>query len=377
MPERTFFLFGPRSTGKTTWLRANLGSAAWFDLLDQGLFMELLRDPGLLYRRVAALPQGSWAVIDEVQKLPQLLDEVHRVLSGTGGQVRFALTGSSARKLKRGGANLLAGRAINKKFFPLVGAELNYEFDVDELLTFGNLPPVRVEPDASVSILEAYAANYLKEEIQQEAIVREIGSFTRFLDIAAIMNGQVLNVSNVAREAGVHRATVERYFEVLADTLISVRIPAWQPRAKVKEVAAPKFFFFDCGVVRALSRRVRLPLSDAERGPLLETLILNELRGYMNQEDTGGELHYWRTPTGSEIDFVWSLGDVSVGIEVKAATRWRPQDGRALKEIIGAGKISRGFGVYRGTSEQKDGAVWVFPVKEFMKRLQAGEIISA
>lgn len=270
---------------------------------------------------------------------------------------------------------MLAGRAINRQFFPLVGAELEYDFDLDDALSTGMLPNVRSEPRHAVDILEAYAQNYIREEVQQEALVKDIGSFARFLDVAALMNGQTLNISNIARDAAVARNTAERYFEILEDTLISVRIPAWKPRARVKEAGSPKFYLFDPGVARTLARQVRLPLTDGERGGLLETLVLNELRAYMNQANTGGMISYWGTPSQSEVDFVWTLGYQAVAIEVKAATRWRSADERHLKSLLDSGHITKAFGVYRGDQELRQGYVWVLPVKSFMQRLQLGEVI--
>ena len=244
-------------------------------LLDREL-LRLMRDPGRFTQEVEALPARSWVVVDEVQKLPAILNEVQDLLVRRGARYRFALTGSSARKLKRGEANLLAGRAVNRRFFPLTAAELGDVFAIEDALRFGTLPAVaseRAETD-KVDILEAYAENYLTQEIRQEALVKSLESFTRFLDVAAQMNGQVTSVAGIARDAGVARPTVQRYFEILVDTLVGTWLPAWRPRAKVKEVAHPKFYFFDPGVVRALAGRLREPVGAEERGHLLETYVL-------------------------------------------------------------------------------------------------------
>jgi predicted AAA+ superfamily ATPase len=375
LPDHSFFLFGPRGTGKTTWLRAQLPGARWFDLVRTEEFLRLLRNPSLFRQAVEALP-GSWVVVDEVQKLPALLDEVHALIAEHGNRYRFALSGSSARKLRRMEANLLAGRVINRTFFPLTGAELDYRFDVDDLLAFGTLPKVRAEPVHAVDILEAYVTNYIQEEIQQEALVKNLQSFSRFLEVAALMNGQVVNVAGIARDAGVPRPTVQRYFETLVGTLIGVWLPAWRPRRKVKEVAHPKFFFFDTGVVRALLAKLRDPLESAERGQLLETLVLHELRAWASIGNTGGTLSYWRTPTGSEADFIWSRGLLSVGIEVKAAKEWRSGYGRVLIELLDEKVVHKAFGVYLGREVLKQGKLEILPLVEFMKRLSAGRILS-
>ena len=279
-PDRSFFLFGPRGTGKTTWLHTHLEGATWFDLLVSRDLLDLMRDPGLFARRVEALPEGSWIVVDEVQRMPSLLNEVHAIMNRRPTGYRFALTGSSARKLKRGGTNLLAGRAINRSFFPLTGTEMTFDFELDDLLRFGCLPAVRTEhtPASRTDFMDAYVANYVEQEIQQEAAVQSLEAFTRFLQVAGIMNAEVVNMSGIARDAGVARQTVQGYFGVLENTLIGTRLPAWQPRAKVKEARLPKFYFFDPGVVRGVSGRLREPLSDEERGKLLETLVLHELR---------------------------------------------------------------------------------------------------
>jgi len=369
LPGRSFFLFGPRGTGKSTWLRQVLPSARWYDLLHSDVYLRLLADPSTFRREVEALPSGTWVVVDEVQRVPALLNEVHSLIARHGKRWRFALCGSSARKLKRIDANLLAGRVVNRRFFPLSWAELGAPLPVDEVLRFGLLPAVRQDPDDAVDILEAYAANYLREEIQQEALTRDLASFARFLGVAALLNGQVVNVANVARESAVARPTVQRYFDVLVDTLIGTWLPAWQPRLKVRERAHPKFYLFDCGVVRAAAGRLREPLHDSERGAALETWLLHEVRAHLEHTGTGGSLAYYRTPAGVEVDFVWTAPGRSVGIEVKAARRWRREDGDALRELHGRGVIHKAVAVYGGDYAQQDGAIAVLPVGDFLQRL--------
>ena len=377
LPEHSFFLFGPRGTGKTTWLRHVLPDALWFDLLRTQTFLALTRQPESFRQQVEAQRRNSWVVVDEVQRLPTLLNEVHALIAERGRAYQFALSGSSARKLKRMDVNLLAGRVINRQFFPLTAAELNYDVDPDRILRFGLLPQIHAEPDFALDSLEAYAANYIREEIQQEAIVRHLDSFSRFVEVAALMNGQVANVAGLARDAVVARPTVQGYFTVLVDTLIGTWLPAWRKRAKVKEVASPKFYLFDPGVVRALGGRLREPLDAAERGFLLETWILHELRAAMASQDTGGQLHYWRTPSGSEVDFVWTRGAHAVGVEVKAATTWRREYGASLKALIVQGTLQAGYGTYLGTAELKDGPLRIFPLRRFLKELASGQVLVA
>lgn len=375
LPRHSFFLFGPRGTGKTTWLRHLLPEALWFDLLRTQTFLNLTRQPESFRQQVEAQPRGNWVVIDEVQRLPALLNEVHALIAERGRAYHFALSGSSARKLKRMDVNLLAGRVINRQFFPLTAAELHFDFDIDRVFRFGLLPQIHTEPEFALDALEAYVGNYIREEIQQEAIVRSLDSFSRFLEVAAVMNGQVANVSGLARDAAVARPTVQGYFAALVDTLVGIWLPAWRKRAKVKEVASPKFYLFDPGVVRALAGRLREPLEASERGFLLETWILHELRAAMAAQEIGGQLHYWRTPSGSEVDFIWTRGPHAVGMEVKAGTLWRNEYGSSLKALVSEGRLNAGYGIYLGASELKDGHIRVFPLKPFLKELTSGNIL--
>jgi len=375
LPERSFFLFGPRGTGKTTWLRQVLPDALWFDLLRTQTFLALSHQPELFRQQVEVLPRGSWVVVDEIQRAPALLNEIHALIAEHGRIYRFALSGSSARKIKRIDANLLAGRAINRQFFPLTAAELNHRFDVDRVLRFGLLPQIQSDPDYAEDSMEAYVTNYLREEIQQEALVKRLDSFARFLQVAALMNGQIVNVAGIARDAAVARPTVQGYFETLIDTLIGYWLPAWQRHAKVKEVASPKFYLFDPGVARALAGRLREPLEGLERGFLLETWVLHELRAAIAFQNLGGDLRYWRTPAGSEVDFIWTRAKRAVGIEVKAAATWRSNYGGPLKSLVADGIVESGFGIYTGRMELKDGPLRVLPLEKFLKELVAGNIL--
>jgi len=375
VPEHSFFLFGPRSTGKTTWLRQKLGDALWFNLVSDREYVPLLQDSGLFRQSVEACGPGAWVVIDEVQRLPALLREVHDLISIHGDSYRFAMSGSSARKLRRMDVDLLAGRVIERRMFPLTSMELHFPSDHTRLLSVGMLPVIHQKPDLAVDLLEAYAGTYLREEIQQEALVKDLGSFGRFLRIAAVMNGQAVNAAGIARDAGVARTTVQRYFDTLVDTLVGIWVPAWQPRAKVREAAHAKFYFFDCGVVRTLANRVRDPLHDLEKGPLLETLVLHELRSAMMYLGTGGEVCYWRTPAGVEIDFIWSRGDAAVAIEVKSATRWHREFSAVLQRALLERMVSRAFGVYLGSRALRIGPVQVLPVRDFLNGLWAGSVL--
>lgn len=376
LPERSFFLFGPRATGKSTWLRQVLPDALWFDLLRTQTTLELARQPELLRQSALARPRGSWVVIDEVQRMPQLLNEVHAILAEHPRLLRFALSGSSARKLKRLDANLLAGRASQRRFYPLTAAELGSDLDVEHALRFGLLPQVHMESKHALEILEAYVTGYVGEEVQQESLVRNLDSFARFLEVATLQNAQIANVASLSRDAAVARPTVQGYFEVLIDTLIGFWLPAWKSRARVKEVSRPKFYFFDPGVVRALGGRLHEPVGAEERGFLLETWVLHELRAAIDFHTVGGELSYWRTPSGSEVDFLWTRGARAIGIEVKASPRWRPEHGAALKALVEEKVVQRGFGVYLGDLELRDGPLRVLPLRRFLALVAEGEIFS-
>ena len=377
LPRRTFFLFGPRGTGKTTWLQGVLPSARWYDLLDELELSRLAREPWLLRAEVEALPKGSWVVIDEVQRLPGIIDVVQGLLTRRPGHCHFALTGSSARRIKREGANLLPGRAVNRSFFPLTASELGGDFDIERVLRFGGLPAVQAETDEAtrMALLEAYAASYVAQEVRIEASVRNLHSFSRFLEAVALTHGQIVNVSGLARNASVARTTVQGYFDILVDTLLGVWLPAWRPRARVKEVGHPKFYFFDTGVVRAMAGRARQPLESQERGTLLESFILHELRAHMEHAQIGGKLSYWRTPSGTEVDFVWTSASGSAAIECKCSDRWRPEHGRGLEAIAEAKAVKKAFGIYLGDRELRFERYSVLPLSEFLSRLVDGEIL--
>jgi uncharacterized protein len=378
LPKRSFFLFGPRGTGKTTWLRSVLPDGLWFNLLLDREHVRLLRDPESFRQQVEARPRGSWIIVDEIQKLPSLLNEIHDLLAHRPNQWKFALTGSSARKLKRAETNLLAGRVIVRRMFPLTGSEMGTRGALDELIRFGCLPLVRSERSVQtrVDLLEAYVETYLTQEIRAEALVRNLDSFVRFLEVVALANGQVTNLAAISRDAAIARPTVQGHFDVLVDTLIGAWLPAFRPRAKIKEVQHPKFYLFDPGVVRALGKRLREPLDSSERGALLETLVFHELRAHIAYSGIGGDLSYWRTPSGSEVDFIWSRGRSRIAIEVKATPRWRAEDARALKELHALGVVSGCFGIYSGERRLQDGPLTVLPWSEFVRDLSAGKVLT-
>lgn len=373
-PNHSFFLFGPRGTGKSSWLDVHYQKAVRFDFLKNETLIRYLGEPHRLRKEVENLPKSTWVVLDEVQKVPAVLDEVQAVMHDRGEEIKFCLTGSSARKLKAGHANMLAGRALHKSFFPLVSQELGNDFDLERCLQFGSLPLVWARPETAIGTLEAYVGTYLKEEIQQEALTRNLESFARFLKVAALMNGQVVNAAGIARDAGVPRPSVERYFSVLNDTLIGTWVRGWQPRLKVREKQSPKFYFFDGGVVRSLLGLLRDKPDKAERGFLFETLVVNEVRAAVHYLDVGGEIFYYRTPAGVEVGLIWSRGKQAFGVEVKGAAEWRSEYGKGLQDLLYEKKIQAAFGVYCGHRAFNDSGIQVFPFLEFTRRLFDGSL---
>jgi predicted AAA+ superfamily ATPase len=298
--KSSIFLFGPRGTGKTSYLKQHLHNALYFDLLDYGLYSSLVADPSRLENMIAADYQG-WIIIDEVQRIPDLLNEVHRLIEHKG--YRFVLTGSSARSLRKAGTNLLAGRALTYKMHPLIIQELHDQFVIADVIKYGLLPSVVGHPDPK-KYLESYVQTYVKEEVMQEGITRNIGAFTRFLEVASFSQGQVLNMSEISRELAVNRLMVVNYFDILEDLLLSTRITTFTQRAKRKVISHQKFYFFDVGVYRILRPMGPLDSMQEADGAALETLFLQSLRAVNDYYGLDYKIHFWRTQTGEEIDFI-------------------------------------------------------------------------
>lgn len=373
-PTQSTLLLGPRGTGKSTWIRHHFADAVIYDLLSTSETLRLSRDPSALYRELESGPAEQWVVINEVQKVPEVLNEVHRLIESRGR--RFVLSGSSARKLRRGGTNLLAGRALMAQMFPFVSAELDEELSVSELLTNGSLPMAVLGPDP-VSYLTTYAETYLQEEIKAEALTRNIGHFSRFLEIAARQNGQVTNVSSIARDAAVSRQTVNSYFSVLVDTLIGYWVEPWKLKRSTKQVHHPKFFFFDPGVVRALAGRAAYPVSHEERGHLLETLMLNEIRCFLSYSKRHYKIHFWRNHNGIEVNLVCETAEGFVAAEIKASARWEKRYSRGLQRMraeLGE-RLVKSYGIYLGDREAVWDDVQILPARSFLKRLWNGEVM--
>ncbi len=270
----------------------------------------------------------------------------------------------------------MAGRAHVEHLFPLVSAEMSFDLDVDHVLRHGTLPLV-VTGDDPQSTLVAYAETYLQEEVRAEALTRNFGNFTRFLEIAARQNGQVTNISSIARDAGVSRQTVQNYFEILVDTLLGYWVQPWKLKRATKQVSHPKFFLFDCGIARALSGRLSYPPTPEEAGPLLETFVFNEVRAYLAYTKRRYPLHFWRSYDGVEVDLLCETCDGFVAMEVKSSERWDKRYNRGLKRIsmeLGESRV-QSYGVYQGARPATWGEILVLPVMDFLRRLWNGEIL--
>jgi uncharacterized protein len=371
-PEQSFFLFGMRGVGKTTWAQQTFPNALHFDLLNEGLFQDYLRDAHLFGRELLNIPKGQTVVVDEVQRLPALLNEVHRFIESRA--LRFVLLGSSARKLKQAGTNLLAGRALRRIMFPLLPQELGADFDLSEVLRYGSLPVIWQSPDKLES-LDAYVQLYLKQEIQAEALVRNLPGFARFLPIAALFHGQILSVAGLARDAGVARTTVSAYLDILADTYLAWLLPVYEAKIRVKERKHPKLYWVDPGVMRAVKRELHPP-GEMERGALLEGWVGNLLKAYGEPGCGLGLRHdglfYWAPATGdTEVDFLIQRSNEFTAIEVKAKKNLSSQDFKGLNAIAQLKGIRRRLVVFMGERpfRTEDGAE-ALPIHEFLRELE-------
>ena len=368
LPSRSFFLFGVRGVGKSSWARVTLPDALRLDLLDEALFHDLLADPSLFRQLVSAVTPGDWVVIDEVQRVPALLNEVHRLIEERG--LRFALLGSSARKLKTAGTNLLAGRAVRKAMYPLVPRELGADFKLDEVLTYGSIPLVWTA-DGRREVLESYTQLYLREEIRAEAVVRNLPGFVRFLPIAALLHGQALNVAGIARDAGVARTTVTGYLEVLEDTLLTWRLPAFEAKLRVRERRRPKLYWVDPGLVRAVKRQLG-PVSAEECGALFEGWLLGLLRAHAEEQPVFDSIHYWApAESNTEVDFLLRRDSEYLAIEAKASKRYNTALLKGLRAIEVLPGLVRRVLVHDGSRAfRTEDGIDVWPVKRFVEALQ-------
>ena len=378
-PPGSYFLLGPRGTGKTTWLRDALPDALFVDLLDPerqrtlSARPEELRD--LVRGAAAGRPPGNRVevVVDEVQRAPELLSVVHGLIE-SDIPARFALTGSSARQLRRGGANLLGGRAADCRLHPFLAAELGDDFDLDAALDRGLLPLVRGSADPEAA-LGAFTAFYLEQEIRAEGLARNLGAFSRFLEAMTFSHGAALNLSAVAREAAVGVRTATGYLEVLEDLLLAFRLPVFRKRAKRRLAAHPKFFYFDTGVFRALRPKGPLDRPEEIGGAALEGLVAQHLRAYADYRRQGDRLFTWRTRAGLEADFVLYGPDEFSAIEVKNASRIRPEDLRGLRAFGDEYPEARRLLLYRGEDRRVTDDILCLPVTDFLRNLHPSRAV--
>lgn len=372
-PAGSFFLFGVRGVGKSTWARAAFPGAHVIDLLDESLYHTLLGAPEVFAAEIRRLPPSTPVVLDEVQRLPSLLNEVHRGIEGQ--RRRFVMLGSSARKLKSAGTNLLAGRAVLRTMLPLVPAELGRDFDLDTVLRFGSIPLIWAAPDRDAA-LEAYVRLYLREEIRAEALVRNLPGFVRFLPIAALFHGQVINVSGVARDAVTSRTTVAGYLDILEDTLLASRLPAFEARLRVRERKHPKLYWVDPGLVRAAKRQLG-PLTAEERGPLLEGWVLTILRAHNEATRLFDEIFYWAPAQArqTEVDFLLRRGRDYLAIEVKGAPRFSTPMLAGLRGIGALPRVVRRLLVYRGgRALRTEDGIDVWPVESLLDAVARNQL---
>lgn len=367
VPVGSFFLFGPRGTGKSTWVRAELPGALHLDLLRESTYIELVGHADRI-EAMADAHDTTTVVIDEVQKLPALLDEVHRLIERRG--FRFALTGSSARKLRRTGVNLLAGRARTLAMHPFTASELGDRFEVRHAVRFGLLPTVWLAGDPW-DYLRGYVGTYLREEVQQEALVRNIASFHRFLGAASFSQAAPLNMQAVATDCGLPRKTVESHFELLEDLLLAARLPAFRRRATRRLTAHPKFYFFDAGVYRALRPRGPLDSEEEIDGAAIETLVFQSVAAENANRGLEYELAYWRTVDGAEVDLV-AYGPRGLhAFEMKRSARFRDSDLDGLRLFCADYPEARGHLLYGGVTSYRFGAIDVTPLEEGLRLLPA------
>jgi len=362
---KSFFLFGPRGTGKTTLIKSIVEDNIYIDLLEYETYKDLLANPGRLQHLIPDNYTG-WIILDEIQKIPALLNEVHRLIESSNQ--KFILTGSSARSLRRKGVNLLAGRALTYHLYPMTAAELKEEFSLNSSLTYGHLPAIFSEPSPE-EYLKSYLQTYIKEEVLQEGLTRNLSAFTHFLEVASFSQGSILNTTEIAREVGVDRKTIDGYFTILEDLLIADRITIFSRKSKRRLVRHPKFYFFDVGVYRNIRPKGPLDSPREIDGISLETLVYQELCAINHYYQYDYNIHYWRTSNGTEVDFILYGPRGLKAIEVKNSPRVSKRDLQGLFAFNHDYDVAKSYFLYRGTRKEYYDSLEVWPIDEFLKFL--------
>jgi predicted AAA+ superfamily ATPase len=366
--HQSFFLFGPRGTGKTSWLKEHYPDSLYINLLLHKNFFQLSKNPDLLISLILPEHKGKPIIIDEVQKVPALLDVVHTLIEEQ--KLNFILTGSSARKLKQKGVNLLAGRARKKEMHPLTALELGDRFNLKFALEHGQLPTV-YNVDDPKEYLDSYVGTYLQEEVQGESLVRNLNVFHRFLEAATFSQASILSVLNIAKDCKIDRNTAESYFGILEDLLIAIRLPVFNKKAKRKTITHRKFYYFDVGVFRALRPTGPLDLDSELNGIALETLIFQELRAYQAYSKKKSDLYFWRSVKDEEVDFIL-YGEIGLrAIEVTISSRMNHADFESLLEFKKDYPIAQLYYLYTGDQRLVIQGIQVIPVDYFLKNMNS------
>lgn len=363
--DKSFFLFGPRGTGKTTWVKTAFPKAIFVDLLESEVYNDLLANPQRLEKFIPK-DFNNWIIIDEVQRIPEILNEIHRLIEKD--HYRFVLTGSSARKLRTRGVNLLGGRALVYPFHQLTALELGKDFNLKHSLEFGQLPSVYREADPK-AYLESYVKAYLREEVQQEGLTRNLGAFSRFLEAASFSQGAVVNTSSVARECGIERKVVENYFSILEDLLIGYRVPVFTKKAKRRMTAHQKFYFFDVGIYRTLRPSGPLDAPEEIEGLALETLVFQELKAVNDCLKLGYDLYYWHTANQVEVDFILYGSRGLKAFEVKRTSRISESMLRGLRIFQKDYPSAESYFIYGGKRKFYEGNITILPVEDALAKL--------
>ena len=369
--QNSYFLFGPRGTGKTTWLKQRFENELRVDLLEPKAFRLYKARPERLSELIKGNPDKKIVILDEVQKIPELLDVVHSLMEDEP-KLKFILTGSSARKIKQSGIDLLGGRALVRNLHPFMASEIKTEFDLTQALQVGLIPLVMSSKEPKET-LNAYITLYMKEEVQMEGLVRNIGNFARFLEALSFSHGTILNVSNVARECEVKRKTVEGYIDVLYDLLLGFSLPVFTRRAKRAVIKHPKFYFFDTGVFRALRPKGALDQTTEIEGAALEGLLAQHLRAWIDYSRSSSKLYYWRTKAGTEVDFIIYGDECFLAVEVKNTTNVRRNELKPLKAFRQDYSECNPVFVYRGSEKLLIDDVWCVPFEDFLKKIKPNQ----